>query len=46
MAETTRPLPLPEGFDPQTYLLSKTTEDGVFHESRRGARFAAQLVAN
>ena len=46
MAETVSPLPLPESLNPQTCLLSKTTENGVFHESRRGARFAAQLVAN
>ena len=39
-------LPLPEDFNPQTHMLSKTTENGVFHESRRGAAFAAQLVAN
>lgn len=39
-------LPLPEGFNPATYLLAKTTEYGTFHESRQGARFARQLVAN
>ncbi len=42
----TAPLPLPENFDPDTYLIAKATENGVFHESRRGARLAAQLVAN
>lgn len=41
-----QPLPLPENFNPDTYLLSNTTENGVFHESRRGARFAEELVAN
>ncbi len=40
------PLPLPEDFNPQTHMLPKTTENGVFHESRRGAAFAARLVAN
>ncbi|MBN1878427.1 MAG: hypothetical protein JXA33_29690 [Anaerolineae bacterium] len=40
------PLPLPEDFNPETYLLAKVTENGVFHESRRGAAFAGRLVAN
>lgn len=42
----TQPLPMPENFNPQTYLLFNRTENGLFHESRRGAAFAAQLVAN
>ena len=42
----TDPLPLPENFDPQTFLPSTTTENGTFHESRAGARLAEQLVAN
>lgn len=42
----TEPLALPENFNPQTCLLSTTTENGVFHESRAGARLAGQLVAN
>ncbi len=41
-----QPLPLPENFNPVTYLLSKTTENGIFHESRAGAGLAEQLVAN
>ncbi|MBN2392419.1 MAG: hypothetical protein JXR84_16940, partial [Anaerolineae bacterium] len=40
------PLPLPENFNPETYLIAKTTENGIFHESRQGASFAARLVAN
>jgi hypothetical protein len=40
------PLPLPEDFNPETFMLSKVTENGVFHESRQGASFAARLVAN
>ena len=40
------PLPLPADYDPLTCMLSKTTENGTFHESRRGAAFAARLVAN
>jgi hypothetical protein len=42
----TSPLPLPPDFNPDTYLVAKVTENGVFHESRRGARLAAELVAN
>jgi len=41
-----QPLPLPENFNPQTYMLSKVTENGVFHETRAGAGLAARLVAN
>jgi hypothetical protein len=40
------PLTLPEDYNPETYLIRKVTENGVFHESRRGARLAADLVAN
>ncbi|MEZ4615357.1 MAG: hypothetical protein R2867_07570 [Caldilineaceae bacterium] len=40
------PLTLPENFNPATNLVSKATEFGLFHESRRGARLAADLVAN
>jgi len=40
------PLPLPENFNPETLMLSKVTENGVFHESRQGASFAARLVEN
>ena len=40
------PLPLPDDFDPQACLLAKVTENGTFHESRRGAHLAASLVAN
>jgi hypothetical protein len=46
MAEATMPLPLPDGFDPEVNLVARVTEGGVFHESRRGARLAQQLVAN
>ncbi|HEY4722406.1 MAG TPA: hypothetical protein VII92_11190, partial [Anaerolineae bacterium] len=42
----TQPLPLPENFNPQTFMLFNRTENGLFHESRKGAAFAAQLVAN
>jgi hypothetical protein len=41
-----QPLTLPDNFNPDTCLLAKTTENGVFHESRAGARLAEQLVAN
>lgn len=44
--EVKRPLALPENFNPKTLMLSKTTEYGVFHETRQAARLAAQLVAN
>ncbi len=39
-------LPLPEDFNPETFMLKKVTENGVFHESRAGARLAASLVEN
>jgi hypothetical protein len=41
-----QPLTLPENFNPETYMLVKTTEYGTFHESRQAARLAGQLVAN
>jgi hypothetical protein len=40
------PLPLPPDFNPQTCLIAKVTENGVFHESRQGAALAQRLVAN
>ena len=46
MAETPEPLTLPESFNPETSMLSRTTENGTFHESRGGARLAAMLVSN
>jgi hypothetical protein len=46
MPETPQPLPLPPDYDPQAYLQFQTTENGVFHESRKGASFAQRLVAN
>lgn len=39
-------LPIPLDFNPATNMLAKTTEYGTFHESRRAARFGAELVAN
>jgi hypothetical protein len=42
----TTPLPLPEDFNPSTHMIAKTTEFGLFHESRRAAHLAANLVAN
>jgi hypothetical protein len=44
--ENRQPLPLPENFNPETNLLANTTEYGTFHESRKGARLARDLVAN
>lgn len=41
-----QPLPLPDNFNPATQMLSKTTEYGVFHETRQAARLAERLVAN
>jgi hypothetical protein len=41
-----QPLPLPADFNTTTHMISKTTEYGVFHETRRAARLAEQLVAN
>ncbi len=46
MTEGVAPLALPDDFDPEARLPAKVTENGVYHESRRGARLAAQLVAN
>jgi hypothetical protein len=40
------PLAMPDNFNPETYMLSKTTEYGTFHESRKAAGFAQALVAN
>lgn len=44
--EKIQPLALPENFDPQVNLISQVTENGTFHESRRGAGLAYRLVAN
>ena len=41
-----QPLTLPANFNPDTCMLSKTTEYGLFHETRQAARLAAQLIAN
>jgi hypothetical protein len=38
------PLPMPPDFNPDTLMLAKTTEYGLFHESRRAAHFAADLI--
>ncbi|MEM7539136.1 MAG: hypothetical protein AAF639_43660 [Chloroflexota bacterium] len=40
------PLSIPEDFNPETNMLAKTTEYGTFHETRKAAQFAAQLVEN
>ena len=40
------PMKLPENYNPETHLLSKTTENGKFHESRGGTSFARRLMAN
>jgi hypothetical protein len=40
------PLSLPDEFDSAACLPAKVTENGVYHESRRGARLAAELVAS
>jgi len=42
----TQPLPLPDNFNPQTFMLFNRTENGLFHESRQGAAFAAQLIGS
>jgi hypothetical protein len=42
----TEPLNLPDNFNPKTNLLSKTTENGTFHESRAGASLAERLLKN
>jgi hypothetical protein len=46
MPEARRPLDLPATYDPVACLPASTTERGIFHESRGGARLAAMLVAN
>lgn len=46
MPDSIQPLPLPPDYNSQTHLQAQTTENGVFHESRRGAAFAHNLVAN
>lgn len=40
------PLTLPKDFNPETFMLSRTTEFGTFHESRAAAGLAARLVAS
>ena len=40
------PLQMPPDFNSDTLMLAKTTEYGLFHESRRAAHFAADLIAN
>jgi hypothetical protein len=40
------PLSLPEDFDPEACMIANVTENGVFHESRKGAALAARLVVN
>jgi hypothetical protein len=42
----TEPLAMPPNYNPKTHLLYNETENGLFHESRRGAWWARQLVAN
>ena len=46
MSEKNAPLPLPQNFNAETSMLSTTPENGIFHESRSAAGFAARLVAN
>ena len=46
MAESLKPLELPADFDPEVCLPAKHTENGTFHESRKGAALAARLVAS
>lgn len=41
-----QPLALPPDYNPKTHLQFQTTENGVFHETRKGAAFAQRLVAN
>ena len=41
-----KPQVLPPDFNPETHMIAKVTENGVFHESRKGARLASELVAN
>ncbi len=40
------PFPLPADYNPATHMLVHTVETGSYHESRKAARFASQLVAN
>jgi hypothetical protein len=46
LSEDVKPLALPDDFDPEVCLPATTTENGTFHESRRGAALAARLAAN
>ncbi len=46
MSEAKQPLPLPADYNPKTHLQYQTTENGIFHESRKGAAFARHLLAN
>ena len=39
-------LALPDDFNPETHMLSKTRDTGVLHASREAAGFAGRLVAN
>lgn len=40
------PLPLPPDYNPATHMLAHSVETGTYHESRKAARFAGELVAN
>ena len=40
------PLPIPKDFSPETHMLGNPTDDGVLHQTRRAAGFAANLVTN
>jgi hypothetical protein len=40
------PYSLPDNFNPDTNMLMKTTEYGVFHETRQAARLAERLAGN
>jgi len=40
------PLPMPSDFNPDALMLAKRTEYGLYHESRRAAHFAANLIRN
>lgn len=40
------PLDLPENYNPETAMLQHSTEEGVFHETRKAAGLAARLIAN
>jgi len=46
MNEGQRPLELPPDWASEVCLLAHVTENGVFHESRKGAGLAARLVAH